>query len=159
MGPMGAGKSSVGRRVARRLGVTFIDTDSRIQSAHGAITEIFATHGERRFREWERETVAGALAENAVVALGGGSILNADTRRDLLGHTVILLTISPESFARRVDTSKRPLLHGDPDAWARIRDERMPIYEELATVTFDTSDIPLDGVADAIVAWLRKDDR
>src|SRR5690606_15424444 len=79
VGPMAAGKTSVGRRVARRLGVAFVDTDKRIVATHGPIPAIFAEHGEAHFRDLERAAVAEALSEGGVISLGGGAVTQADT--------------------------------------------------------------------------------
>lgn len=155
IGPMGAGKSSVGRRVAKALGESFTDTDTEIVRAHGSIERLFAEHGEPHFRGLERAAVAAALRAGGVVALGGGAVLDAGTQHDLAAHRVVLLTVSPERIASRVRGSKRPLLHGeDPVArWREVYAQRREIYERLADVTVDTSSGPLDGVVATVVAW------
>lgn len=155
VGPMGAGKTSVGRRVAKTLQVPFIDTDAVVQRAHGPIDEIFAVHGEAVFRGWEREAVAAAVREDGVVSLGGGAVTDADTREDLRACDVVLLTVEPRVVAGRILGTARPLLQGeDPmQRWQRIYLERLPLYEEVADITFDTSHGPLQGIVDAIVAW------
>ncbi len=83
IGPPGAGKTTVGRRVAKALGLPFTDTDRAIVQAHGSIADIFREHGEPRFRQLERAQVAAALAEDGVVSLGGGAVLDPATRADL----------------------------------------------------------------------------
>lgn len=155
VGPMGAGKSSVGRRVAKALGVGFFDTDVAIVRAHGPIPDLFRAHGEPHFRALEREAVTEGLATGGVVALGGGAVLDPATRADLAAHRVVLLTVEPRVVATRLRDTSRPLLQGeDPIAvWTRISEERAPLYAEVADVTFDTSTGPLSDVADAIVAW------
>lgn len=159
VGPMGAGKTSIGKRVAKVLEVGFIDTDAAVVRTHGAISDIFALHGEARFRELERDAVAHALAQGGVVSLGGGSVLDPDTRADLRAHRVALLTVSPAIVAGRIGGGHRPLLSDegeDPVArWHRILEERMPLYTEVADATFDTSHGPLSDVVDQIVAWAR----
>ncbi len=158
VGPMGAGKSSVGRRVARELGVPFADTDSLVAREHGAIPALFAEHGEARFRELERAAVRAALQEGGVVALGGGAVLDADTRRDLADHRVVLLTVAPHIVRARIQGESRPLLTDgeDPVArWQSILNERRGFYEEVADVTFDTSTGPLAEVVNHIVSWVR----
>ena len=156
IGPMGAGKTSVGKRVARALGVPFFDTDAAVSREHGPIERIFTEHGEVRFRELERAAVAEGLATGGVVALGGGAILDAGTRTDLAAHRVVLLTVAPRVVAARVHDSNRPLLQdADPAArWSAIYEQRRPLYEQLADVTFDTSTGPLQHVVDDIVAWV-----
>ena len=157
IGPMGAGKSSVGRRVAKALGVGFFDTDVAIVRAHGPIPELFLGHGEAYFRALERLAVRDGLATRGVVALGGGAVLDADTRADLAAHDVVLLTVEPRVVATRLRDTTRPLLQGgDPIAeWTRISEQRAPLYAEVADATFDTSHGPLSAVAEAIVAWVR----
>ncbi|MCU1559824.1 shikimate kinase [Mycetocola sp.] len=155
IGPMGAGKTKVGRRVARSLDVPFIDTDKRIVADHGAITDIFADRGEPAFREMERDAVTAALAEPAVVSLGGGAVLHPDTQRDLAGHTVVLLTVTANAVAARIRTDKRPLLKNGTGDWQRIYDERRPIYERLATISVDTSSEPIERIAERIADWAR----
>src|SRR5690606_31972983 len=102
VGPMAAGKTSVGRRIARLLEVPFIDTDKRITAEHGLIPQIFAEHGEPYFRALERQAVAAAVAEGGVVSLGGGAVTDAGTRALLVQHPVAFLTVSAESVARRI---------------------------------------------------------
>ncbi|WP_144877671.1 shikimate kinase [Microbacterium sp. 1.5R] len=157
VGPMAAGKTSVGRRAARILGVPFVDTDKRVVSAHGPIPEIFAQFGESRFREVERDAVATALAEGGVVSLGGGAVTDADTRELLREHPVVFLMVSPEAVAHRLGGGGRPLLAGeDPvSAWSRIFEERRGWYEEVASATFDTSRRPMQRIAEEIAAWRR----
>jgi shikimate kinase len=157
IGPMASGKSKIGRRVARSLRVPFVDTDKDIEAGHGPITEIFAEHGEDHFRILERDAVAAALQrERAVVSLGGGAVLDVATRADLRGATVIYLTTTAEAVRNRTRNAKRPLLAAGPDAWQRIYDQRRPLYEALASISFDTSTRPVDAIADDIVKWVRK---
>ena len=155
IGAPGAGKTRLGKRIARMLEVPFIDTDKRIVAEHGAIAEIFATHGEPHFRAVERAAVRAALGEGAVVALGGGAVLDADTQRDLAGHRVVQLTVTAEAVAQRIAGDKRPLVNG-VDAWSALVDARRPIYDRLATRTFDTSSLPLDHIAANIVGWIQE---
>lgn len=157
IGPMGAGKSSLGRKVAKTLRVPFVDTDVLITRAHGAIPELFAERGEAGFRALERDAVARALNGDGVVALGGGAVLHADTHAELRGHRVALLTIAPERVAARIAGDKRPLLAGeDPVArWHAIYDERRAVYEELADAVFDTSAGTMSQIAGRIAAWTR----
>lgn len=155
IGPMGAGKSSVGRRVAKALGAPFTDTDAEVVRAHGPIERLFEDHGEAHFRTLERAAVATALRGEGVVALGGGAVLDAATQADLAAHRVVLLTISPERIGARIRGTRRPLLQdADPVArWREVYEQRRTTYERLADLTVDTSSGPLQGVVDAIVAW------
>lgn len=157
IGPMGAGKTSVGRRVAKALGTTFTDTDIALVREHGPIPQIFSEHGEEHFRRIERDAVRASLVSGGVVSLGGGAILDPETRDDLRAHRVALLTVQPRVVAARLRDDSRPLLAGD-DAmrrWTAIYTERRPLYEEVADATFDTSSGPLQAVVDAIAAWVR----
>jgi shikimate kinase len=155
VGPMGAGKSSIGRRVARVLGVPFADTDSLIVRQHGPIPELFRTHGEPHFRALERAAVERALASGGVISLGGGSVLDPRTRADLRDHRVAFLVVDPQIVAGRIAGGTRPLLAGgDPVAeWDRIFTARRPLYEEVADAVFDTSRGPLSDVVDSIATW------
>ena len=157
IGPPAAGKTRLGKRIARLLDVPFIDTDKRIVARHGVIGEIFAEHGEPHFRMLERDEVAAALTETAVVSLGGGAVIHADTRRDLAEHRVVLLTVSPEAVEARLGGGKRPLVAGI-DSWLALVEQRRPIYDSLATRTFDTSHLPLDAIAAEIAAWIQETD-
>lgn len=155
IGPMGAGKTSIGRRVARALGVPFADTDKIVVRDHGSISELFAREGEAHFRALERAAVREALSGGGVVALGGGAVLDENTRTDLAQHRVVQVTVQPQVVAARLAGDTRPLLNGeDPVArWTRIFDERRPIYDAVADVTFDTSSGPLSDIVARIVAW------
>lgn len=159
VGPMAAGKTSVGRRVARALGVSFIDTDKRIAAEHGPIPVIFEQHGERRFRELERDAVAAALAEGGVISLGGGAVTDPKTRQLLTRHPVVFLTVSEDAVAERLGGGGgRPLLTGDDpvERWKRIFAERRHLYQEVAAATFDTSRRPMQRIADEIASWRRE---
>lgn len=153
IGPPGAGKTRLGKRVAKILKVPFIDTDRRIVAKYGPIPEIFAQHGEEVFRRLEREEVAQALTEAAVVSLGGGAVLNADSQEELTHHRVALVTVSPEAVAVRIAGSQRPLVAGGIEQWSVLVESRRAIYERLATHTWDTSNLPIDQIAEEIAEW------
>ena len=155
IGPMGAGKSSVGRRLAKRLELPFTDTDAVIAARHGPIAELFAVGGETGFRGLERAVVAEALAAGGVVSLGGGAVLDPDTRHDLDPCTVVLLTVSEEVVARRLGGGRRPLLTDGIETWRRIRDERADLYASLADLVVDTSRRPIATLADELADRLR----
>jgi shikimate kinase len=161
IGPMGAGKTSIGRKVAKRLGVTFTDTDAVVVREHGPVVQIFAERGEEHFRMLEREAVRSSLARGGVVSLGGGAVLHPDTREQLRAHRVVLLTVRPEVVASRLADTSRPLLAGADalERWTRIAEERRPLYDELASATFDTSSGPLSAVVDAVAAWASRTPR
>ncbi|MFC5501688.1 shikimate kinase [Lysinimonas soli] len=153
IGPMGAGKTRIGKRVARILGTGFVDTDRMIVAEHGPIADIFDTLGEPHFRALERDAVARALRGSDVVALGGGAVLDADTRAALAGERVVLVTVAPEAVAPRLRDGRRPLVRNGLADWERIYAERRPIYEQLARLTVDTSHRPIDAVAQEVAEW------
>jgi len=159
VGPMGAGKTSVGRRVAKHLQVPFIDTDRRIVVAHGAIADIFRDHGEPHFRDLERAVVADSIAEGGVISVGGGAVTDTATRSLLRDQPVAFLTVSRDAVAERIGGAARPLLNTDEedpvDRWARILEERRAWYEEVATAVYDTSRRPMARIAHEIAEWRR----
>lgn len=154
VGPMGAGKSRVGARLATSVGAPFVDTDQRIVERYGPIEEIFAREGEAHFREIEREVVAEALREEAVISLGGGAVLDADTRADLAELAVVWLQVSADAVAPRLSGGTRPLLaDGGLERWIRIRNERRPLYEQVAGLVIDTSRRPVTRIIAEITEW------
>lgn len=155
IGPMGAGKTRVGKRVARLLDVGFTDTDKVIVAEHGPIADLFADHGEPYFRELERAAVQAALATDHVVSLGGGAVLDPATQQDLLEQRVAFLTVSARAVEGRLGEGKRPLIRDGVNDWQRILDERRDIYEGLSDLTIDTSHRPYDSVAEEVAAWAR----
>jgi shikimate kinase len=154
IGPPAAGKTRIGKATAKMLGLPFIDVDARIVDKHGSIPDIFEQHGEAQFRDWERIEVARALTEEGVISLGGGAIENEQTQKALDGLTVVLVTVSAEAVAERLDNNKRPLLNG-LDSWKNLVARRQTTYEELATVTIDTSTGPMDQHAERLAEMLR----
>jgi shikimate kinase len=156
IGPPGAGKTRLGKRIARTLGLPFVDTDKRIVADHGPISAIFAEHGEPHFRSLERREVEKALREDAVVSLGGGAILDPATQADLAGHRVALVTVSAEAVAARIAGDKRPLLADGVESWKAMMQVRGELYESLGDRTWDTSNRPLDAIASEIALWAQE---
>ncbi|WP_260979972.1 shikimate kinase [Agrococcus jejuensis] len=155
IGPMAAGKSSVGRKLASRLGATFVDTDREIVRVHGPIGDLFASRGEPVFRAIEAEAVAAALVDDAVVSLGGGAPLAAATQARLADAHVVLLMIDDRQAERRIAGSARPLLaDGGIDAWRRILAEREPTYRALADLEVDASRRKMSDIVAEIATWL-----
>ena len=151
IGPMGAGKSRVGQRLAASAGAPFIDTDERIADRYGPIELIFEREGEEYFRIVEREVVAEALREEAVIALGGGAVLHPDTRDDLTELPVVWLRVSPESVDSRLAGGIRPLLaDGGIGTWTEIMQQRAPIYAALSDLDLDTSRRSVARIVDDI---------
>ncbi|MGV9253401.1 shikimate kinase [Streptomyces sp. NPDC003697] len=142
VGPMGVGKSTVGRLLADRLGVAYRDTDDDIVAAEGrTVAEIFVDEGEPAFRAIEKQAVARALAEHdGVLALGGGAILDPDTRALLGGLRVVYLSMDVESAVRRTGlNAARPLLAVNPrKQWRELMEARRHLYEEVATAVVAT---------------------
>jgi shikimate kinase len=155
VGPPGAGKTSVGRRVAERLGVGFRDTDQDVVGRAGKpISDIFVDDGEEHFRALERHAVRVALEEHdGVLSLGGGAVLAAETRALLAPHHVVLLDVDLSSATQRVGLNRdRPVLALNPRATLRLLlDERMPLYREVARHVVDTSRIPVQAVVDRVL--------
>ena len=156
VGPPGSGKTTVGRVLARRLGVSFTDVDAVIVERIGKpIAAMFTEDGEDAFRALEREIVADALATaDGVLALGGGSVLAASTRERLRGHRVVLLWVGLADGLRRTGMSTaRPLLAGvNPRAtYKALLDARAPLYREVATLEVDTSRRSANQVARAVL--------
>ncbi|RIX28896.1 shikimate kinase [Amnibacterium setariae] len=153
---MGAGKTSVGRRVAKHLGRRFVDTDAVIAAEHAPIPQLFVERGEAAFRAIERDVVQRELATGGVVALGGGAVLDATTRAALAGCTVVLLTVSEQAVAARIGDGRRPLLTDGLESWRRIAAEREPVYAALADVVVDTSRRPMTTIAAELAAQLQE---
>lgn len=158
VGPPGSGKSTIGAALAERLGLPFRDTDADIADRAGqTIPEIFIDHGEDHFRALEREAVAAALAEHdGVVALGGGAVLADATRELLRGHRVVFLNVGLSEAVKRVGLGGgRPLVDMNPRATLKLlMDQRLPLYEEVATIAVDTDDRDPAVIVDEILARL-----
>jgi shikimate kinase len=154
VGPMGAGKSTVGRLLAQRWGVPFRDTDDDVEAAEGRpISDIFVDSGEEHFRAIERAAVARAVAEHdGVLAVGGGAVMAEETRAVLRGQRVVFLRVGLADAAARVGLgASRPLLLGNVRGTMKaLLDERTPVYEAVAGTVVDTDGRTPDEVADAV---------
>ena len=164
IGLPGSGKSTIGRRLAKALGVTMIDTDTAIEETTGrTIADIFATDGEAEFRRIEEQVIRSTLADHdGVVSLGGGAITSPGVRTALAGHTVVYLEISAAEGIRRTGGSTvRPLLAG-PDRAEKYRalmTERVPLYRRVATLRINTNRRNPGAVVRTIVARLETPQR
>ena len=162
VGPMGSGKTTVGRLLASAWGVTFRDTDHDVETAEGRpISEIFVDDGEQHFRTLERAAVAEALASHdGVLALGGGAVLDPATRAALEDHLVVFLHVGLSDAVKRVGLgTARPLLLGNVRARVKaLLDERLPVYREVATITVETDGRTAAEVADEVRAAVERDE-
>lgn len=160
VGPPGSGKTTVGTTVAERLGLPFRDTDHDIELRAGKpIAEIFLDDGEEAFRAMEHAAVEAALAESTgVLALGGGAVMDADTRRLLGKATVVHLDVRLADAAKRVGLARdRPVLAINPRATlAKLLQERAPLYAEVADARVVTDGLDVGAVCDAVLAALRE---
>ena len=162
VGPMGAGKSSIGRRLARRLGLQFVDADVELERQTGAtVALIFELEGEAGFRERERALLAGLCAgRDQVIATGGGAVLDAQTRRRLAenGFVIHLKIDIDRQLQRLARDRQRPLLQA-PDRRERLLAlgaQRAPLYAEIADLELDSGRLSV-GVATDRLAELLQD--
>lgn len=138
IGPMGSGKTTLGKKLAKELDLPFTDTDKLVAKEHGAITEIFSKFGEEHFRTLETSALIKALEIGGVIATGGGIVLREQNRRLLSGYRTIFLDTSSSHVLGKINLSKRPLLKDNPEAWDAIYNERKALYLECATATVFT---------------------
>jgi shikimate kinase len=159
VGMMGSGKSSIGRRVAARLGIPFVDADTEIEKAAGmTITDIFALRGEAEFRSGEARVILRLLEGGPqVLSTGGGAFMNPDTRAAIAAKGIsIWLNAELDVLMKRVRRRQdRPLLKtDDPAATLRkLIEERYPTYG-LADLTVESRDVPHDRIVDEIIGAL-----
>lgn len=162
VGLMGAGKTSVGRRLAEKLAIPFIDADHEIEAAAGkSIAEIFADHGEAYFREGERRVIQRLIRNGAqVLATGGGAYMNEETRARIQDHgiSIWLKASLPLLMKRVLKRQDRPLLKtGDPEAVMKdLIEKRYPVYG-LADITVESRDVQhgqmVNDVIRALIHW------
>jgi len=162
IGPMGSGKTAVGRQLARLLRLEFYDSDVEIERRTGVdIPYIFEKEGEAGFREREREVIdALTRLQDVVVATGGGAVLAPENRHNLAsrGRVIYLKTSVEQQLQRTRHGRQRPLLYTqDPEA--RLRElmmQRAPLYESIAAITVDTDGRHVRAVADDILQFLKE---
>jgi shikimate kinase len=161
VGLPGSGKSTIGRRLAKAVGLSLLDTDAAIEETTGrTIADIFATDGEQEFRRIEEEVIRSALeTHDGVLSLGGGAVTTPGVREALAGHTVIYLEISAAEGVRRTGGSTvRPLLAGPDRAekYKALMDARVPFYRRVATMRINTNRRNPGAVVRHIVTRLEK---
>jgi shikimate kinase len=154
VGPPGAGKTTVGRILADRLGLEFRDSDLDVEAAAGrTISDIFLEDGEAAFRRLEMAAVRVALTDHdGVLALGGGAVTDQRTRDLLAQHRVVFLDVGLSDAAARIGLNRdRPLLLGNPRAQLKVMlDERRPLYEKVAVASVATDQLDAESVADRV---------
>lgn len=143
VGPMGVGKSTVGKKLAKSLKMSFCDTDSLLTEEYGSIEDFFENNGEAAFRKVEHEALIKALSSPGIVATGGGAVLLAESRLALKAATVVYLSTDGKHMGSRLRKSSRPLIKNGLDDWKRIYESRKEIYEEVADFEINTSGHPL----------------
>lgn len=158
---MGSGKTSLGRRVAPRLGLEFIDLDEELERRCGVeVAVIFEIEGEAGFRARESELLAEiARRRGCLIATGGGSVLDEKNRRCIRENgTVVWLRASVEQQIGRLERDRRRPLLATPDREQRLErlaEQRNPVYESLSDVVFESKNLPLPRMADALEQTLR----
>lgn len=162
IGPMGSGKSMVGRSLAEILGYDFLDTDKLIEKKAGKkVSAIFAEEGEAGFRRLEAETIASLADETSkVIATGGGAVLDPQNRHvfEAIGLSVYLKATPRELYQRIKNDTNRPLIAGKEDPKGEIKKiltEREHLYME-ADITIDTEDLSIEEVVDVLIDELAK---
>ena len=160
IGPMGAGKSTIGRALAKELKLDFFDSDEEIELRAGAnIAWIYDVEGEEGYRRREQKVIDElTLKTNIVLATGGGAIMTPENRNSLAarGTVIYLKTSLQQQYERTKRDTKRPMLQTD-DLEGRLeslRDEHEPLYEELADVAFETDKLTVKAVANNIIKYL-----
>ena len=161
VGMMGSGKTTVGRRVAAKLGYKFIDTDDLVVARAGkSVRQVFEHDGEATFRAHEAQALAEALATtvDAVVAAAGGSVLSAENRTLLKNSSAVVLWLDadvPSLTERTARSPHRPLLDGDASArLTQLDTERRSLYTEVADERIDTAGLSLEDVVQRVVAFV-----
>ncbi len=161
IGPPGAGKSSIGKSLAKRMNLNFIDTDELIENRSGKkISDIFLEDGEAGFRALEKESVLEALRQaDSIISLGGGAVLDSETQSVLREmNRVVYLEVSISNAAPRIGFNRdRPLLLGNPrQQWLSLMEHRKPIYESLAKYQVSTDNRKVSEVAEILVEELTR---
>ena len=163
IGPMGSGKTTVGRRLSKELGIDFYDSDHEITDKTGvSIDHIFDVEGEEGFRKRESDVLKNLCSQdNIIIATGGGAVISEENRLEISKTgSVIYLLSSVDQILRRTSKSKtRPLLENSKNKRKTISDiinARDPLYREIATITVDTNGKKLNEVINEILVQLKR---
>jgi len=156
IGPMGAGKTTLGKRLAKLLELAFVDTDKLISSEHGSIKDLFTAKGEPFFRRLEEKALLNALDGQAVIATGGGIVLSDQNRSLLKQNASIFLDTNMEFVLQSLNVSKRPLLRDNPENWEKIYRERLPLYKEVSVATVNTANSSVGAIMKNLESEARK---
>ena len=155
VGAPGSGKTTIGKKVSEKFGVDFIDIDHEIEMDEKiSISEIFVQKGEDYFRKLEKEKITKLLNDfNGVLSLGGGAVLNPETRQALSIAPVVWLTVSANEASNRVGLgASRPVLMGNVRSkLVKLLEERTPLYEEVADWQIDTTDKSIEEVVNEVL--------
>ncbi len=150
IGPMGAGKTTLGKRLAKRLELPFTDTDKLVIASHGQIAKIFSDFGEDYFRKLESAALKQALEVGGVIATGGGVVVTDSNRKLIANRHVIFLDTTMDHVLKSLNTEKRPLLRDNPSNWQAIYDSRLPYYRECSKFQVRTDSRPVTQILDEL---------
>ena len=153
---MGAGKTTLGKRLAKALDLPFVDTDKMVTTEHGSIKNLFAVQGEAYFRDLESAALVKALDGNNVVATGGGIVLSKANRALLTQNATIFLDTNMEFVLRSLNVSKRPLLKDNPENWEQIYQDRLEFYKEVSIATVNTANNSVGAIMKNLESEVRK---
>ena len=156
VGPMGAGKTTLGKRLAKVLDLPFVDTDKMVTADHGSIKNLFAMKGEAHFRDLESAALVTALNNQGVVATGGGIVLSQENRALLSQNATIFLDTNMEFVLRSLNVSKRPLLKDNPEMWEQIYRDRLEFYREVSVATVNTANASVGAIMKNLESEVRK---
>lgn len=156
VGPMGAGKTTLGKRLAKILDLPFVDTDKMVTADHGSIKNLFAAKGEAHFRDLESAALVRALDSRGVVATGGGIVLSQANRVLLSQNATIFLDTNMEFVLRSLNVTKRPLLKDNPEIWEQIYQDRLEFYKEVSIATVNTANTSVGAIMKNLESEVRK---
>lgn len=156
IGPMGVGKTTLGKKLARKLGYKFCDTDKLIEQQSGPITTIFETQGESGFRNLEHNVLRQAVNQFQVIATGGGVVTNPDNIEILRMGFVVYLSTTGKHMKTRLIAGNRPLLKNGFADWERIYASRKQLYQDCSDVEFSITGVSLKALMTSITEVYEK---